>query len=522
MFFSLTVDYTALDKGGVIRRGESSNHFEVANTTNSLNIRIAKRNFYPRTFCNEDSHGNIILGYGVSNSVDTESLTVTINPSGEIEIQRDAYITLPLYYYSTDSSLFMSNDYEEVVAHITNPAVNLSRLAEALMPGNHRTGTTLIDNVSVLGERQILRINHSGSELILPHDRSWLLSKDAQYSDPHKFRAFFDTRLDMFTDTRFKNETYAFQASGGLDSSTLPLHISTTNHPGGALSHIRFPSKLSAFHYHKLESLSSFTGYPILVTEYAEPDDLPLVTSIRTLRFSPFPSTGEMSHATILAKQARELANEGITVLTMGIGCDDIFENIVDPQLHFMYGELEIKRRQLQVLPPYLTQKFRRLYVDSTPALLDIPLSSLPSSSNAAITSIGNAYIESGIWPVSPFLDPELYKFCQGLPAHLRANKNILRAYYQANQFPMEIYNSLKQEEMSFIERSILLDIYLPVIQMIIEHAITVKLGYVDSDVLLGTLELIRSGDIEAKEWLWHIYQWVGTEINLQASRVEI
>jgi hypothetical protein len=522
MFFSLTVDYTALDKGGVIKHGETSDYFEVTNAADSLYIRLAQRDCYPKTFCNAGSHGNIVLGYGVSNSVDTESLTVTINPSGEIEIQRDAYITLPLYYYSTDSSLFMSNDYAEVVGHITNPAVNISKLAEALMPGNHRTGTTLIDKVSVLGERQILRINHSGSQLILPDDRSWFLSKDAQYTDPHKFRAFFDARLDMFTDTRFKNETYAFQSSGGLDSSTLPLHISTTNQAGGALAHIRFPSKLSAFHYHKLESLSSFTGYPILITEYTDPDDLPLVTSILTRRFSPFPSTGEISHATILAKQARELANKGVTVLSMGIGCDDIFENIVDPELHFMYGERETERRQLQLLPPYLTQKFRKLYVDSTPYSLDMPLSNLPSSSNAAITSVSNAYIESGIWPVSPFLDPELYKFCQGLPAHLRANKNILRAYYQANQFPMEIYNSLKQEEMSFIERSILLDIYIPVIQMISEHAITVKLGYVDSDILLGTLDSIRSGDIEAKEWLWHIYQWVGTEISLQASRVEV
>jgi hypothetical protein len=129
-------------------------------------------------------------------------------------------------------------------------------------------------------------------------------------------------------------------------------------------------------------------------------------------------------------------------------------------------------------------------------------------------------YIEQDVWPVSPFIDPALYEFCQGLPAHFRADRQILRAFYKAYGLPGTIYNPSQREHFGgFFTSAFMSGKYDDVIRHFANDSIAVELGYVDKQQLLATFAESRHAPNANEEHLLYVYFWLCFEVNARPGR---
>src|SRR6266702_4173240 len=123
--------------------------------------------------------------------------------------------------------LVISNQYEAVVAELPSTSVSLTDFMQCLVPcASYPLRSTLLSEVSVLIANEELRATNGAIEIKQPRDRSWVLSHDAPTTEPHNFLSFFDNLLNDFIASRLEGQAFAFQVSGGLDSSTLPMFMS--------------------------------------------------------------------------------------------------------------------------------------------------------------------------------------------------------------------------------------------------------------------------------------------------------
>jgi asparagine synthase (glutamine-hydrolysing) len=167
--------------------------------------------------------------------------------------------------------------------------------------------------------------------------------------------------------------------------------------------------------------------------------------------------------------------------------------------------------------PPFITEKARDEHLENISSKSPYALPLLAVSLHGAQIARNTIYIRHGIWPVSPYADAELYKYCQGLPAHSRANKNILRAYHAAYGFPEVIYHPKQNEHFGeFFDKSFSSGKYDGIINQMAADSLTAKLGYVDPGALLEAYHSCKQQlSQENDRWSFHIYAWLNAEINL-------
>lgn len=487
MFLAITVNYTRLSvERSPLRLIDDAHSYIIVNTDGSIRVAIRKRHTYPSTFCRPIGNGIFELGY----DQEPESLHIYVNDQGMIKIVRDTYATLPVFYGRSEGIFVVSNIYDEVVGRLTHRTLSTPDFLMALMPRSLPIKSTLIREVSQLVEREVLISSAEKQHIELPPDRPWQESSTALSVSPHDFLPMFTEHLHRFIDTRFSSQTIAFQVSGGLDSATLPLFMART-YPGAHLMRgILPPGRAGQLQLPKLRALEAATGYRLELDPLRLRDDFYLAHVASLADEIPI-YYRELFNAVVLDRDADELQRRGVSVLATGVGGDDLFENITNLQTRFGFGEDERQARRESNFMPYLTDLFRDQYVASVPDRIAhaLPHHALSTMRSAAV--VNNRYIERDIWPVTPFIDPELYAFSQGLPAHFRANKNILRAFHQAHSFPSDIYNSEKTEDFSETLHVGMLDSppTKALAQRLVDSSISVRKGYVDPSLLRATFE---------------------------------
>lgn len=521
MFFSLQIEYKKIvsSDANTLRLVSDETFFVLQNASGSISVRLRKRKAYPGTFCRSIQGGGYELGYGdVLSRPDREYLLIRIMADGSITVARDEYITLPFFYAYQEGLFAASNQYDAVLGAL--PSVSLSKkfLVEQLIPRQINLWDTFIQEIRLLGASEKLDVSAHACTTHRSQDSIWRTSVEAAQSDPNSFARVFEGYLDHFIETRIKNEAAVFQVSGSIDSATLPLYLSQHDRRRFPMAAYAVPGRLAASQKSQLDVLAGFTNYPLIVAPVNETTDFPLAEILPTGQFYPFHSPDQFRFSVLINRNTEDLARQGATVICTGEGADDMFENIVDTQTHFAYGPREREDRQSITLPPYATKELHQAYVDVVPDTPSYAPPKLPTSVLSTPDAVHNNFIERGLWPVSPFIEPGLYAYCQGLPAYLRDNKNILRAYHQARGYIPEIYNSLKDEHYDeFLNRVMLSDIYRTAITALAQNAVTAKLGYVDTDRLLATFDAARTDDA-MKGWLPSIYNWMCVEISLQST----
>lgn len=475
-FFFLKLSRPKERQWAGITLGQDSSHYVLSNKENSLRIGLRKRKAYPGTYVRQTASG-VTFGYGSPDPVDGEEfLTCELAKTGTLTIRRDAFGTLPIFYADTPSGLYVSNDYAALVHELPNPRFSPDAFAHAISDAGPMPGT-FIEGVHILWPDETLSYRAGKLEVHQLHHRTWSLSSDAPPTRPHDFRKIFDDYMDYFVNTRLKGQRIGFEVSGGLDSGTLPQYFSRRNNDELAVAALILPGEQREYHQQKLEkfrqSVKSTAYLWPLDTRY----DFPLARMVT--RNLMWPTYFEKTYLEPTEAYIKRLSEQGVEVICTGSGGDELFGNVTEPD----------------------TSGFRL------------------SRSVRYSRLCNNVYIEHGMWPVSPFIDPDLYEWVQGLPVHHRANKNILRAYHQANHFVPEIYNPRHNEEFtSFFTECFVSGVYDNFVNRLARNSYGADAGLVDISMLLENYKRIRTEkypDIDRD--CFRIYLWMLAEINAQS-----
>lgn len=518
MFIEIFVDYKKIGRTNILPIFEATlagGYYTLGDRKSGLEIKLKQRTDYPTTYCKKIDNENIVLGYGSYDPTDKEEfLQIIVSKNGDISVRRDLFVTLPLFYSYVESIFCLSNDYQSILSKTPKLTANNLHILETLIPNPDRH-TTLWDEIKILDERTIIEIIDKKMELKSPAPRNWAKTKDAPTQNPKAFSHVLGDALDSFINTRLKNQHFGFEISAGVDSSLLPLYFSSRHDIRGLYGgYMELPDSFGFSQNKKMKQLQSYTGLEITSCRISYEDNYPLARVLEG-NIKCF-YTFEEIYTEALDELAKKIQNLGLKVIATGIGGDELFENVISKSAELRYGDGEVSRRKTTDYAPFLTPKYIAGYINSTPKDAPYPMPLLAISTIGAGFSRNNVYINRDIWPVSPFAQPNLYEFCQGLPVHFRANKNILRAFYQANNYPSVIYNPTQNEHFGlFFDNSLKLIKYKNAIDYYVKNSKVAEMGYIDTDKVLETYVLSKKGNSDYDRWLFNIFTWLTLELNL-------
>lgn len=496
--------------------------------SDSGEVTLNKRAHYPETYAFTQG-AKLLFGYGdyqraasiVSGSLhdvpaeqfynDEFLLVIVDTATGTITVQRDAYITLPLFYSFEEGVFRLTNDYPWITRRLRRKSVTRLSLADGLivLPFNwHDT----LSEVRILTERSRLHGSTSGAHIELPPPRVRSIK-----SDPHRYKEVLEQTLDTYWQ-RYGDQVIVYELSGGIDSSIAPGYYSRRYGQSPLTVSKLFPYD---FYHSQSQKIADFTAafgadsatvaidvtlhYPlkyVLDGSYAAP----------LYRFTEI-YRGINSHMADMAAKA------GVTAVFTGIGGNELFERGRWAQQSFA-GEAEKKRRRTLSIPFFYTERFRDMYRAS---INDVPAHGYPvplaaSSALHAGTARNMIYIQRGIWPVSPLSNPQLYAYTQGLEARYKDNKNIMRVYASAANFPESIVNPVRNEHAGQFFDEGVLQFFPQATKKLLDDSILIRLGLVDHQNLESVYDKVRTKQIPERT-LFDLYNLVVLEHNLQALK---
>jgi asparagine synthetase B (glutamine-hydrolysing) len=458
-----------------------------------------------------------VLGYGSNKEPGQEYLEIRIFDHSNVTIDRDAAATMPLFYTTQHGSLVISNDYQAVVDAAPLLTPSLADIRALLVPNPHAR-PTLWRETGVLEADQVLTWKGGQADIKVVRERAWDCSRQAPASDPSRFFDIINDHLDSFIEGRLAGRRFCYEISGGIDSATLPLHHARRLPAGPPLSGaaIVYPGEFGRAQLDKLDLFAS-PLFHLTKTHVESTQDYPMLQALQGSARRPFYPFLEMYHV-LVGRMVSLAAGSGVDTIVTGIGGDELFENTISRVQQLQLGASERERRRQAQYPPYLTEVFYGEHFDVADDT-EQALPTLSVSTRGGPLSASNIYIDQGVWPVSPFLDKEIYQFCQGLPVHFRANKNILRAYHEAHGIPAKIHRPARNEHFGeFFAQALSSGSYDAVLDALVRNSLTAEMGYVDLRKLLETYQRCkeRSDSLLIREWLVYLLAWMSLETNLQ------
>lgn len=495
-----------------VRRGNT--RISVRDQERTLLVQIRYRQAYPGVFCEHRADGSIFIGYGSRVTQDQdEFLHITLGTDGSIQIQRDVQCTLPVFYGQSGDVFVVSNEYQEVVNRLPRLTLNTTSLVKNLLNITPAKQYTLWKEVGILGERESL-IFRKHMPIYAPSApaRPWAYSTELAPTDPRAFPAILADRFAHFINTRLKNSRVGFELSGGLDSAFLPLFMSargyTTSYPAATL--VQPDHSQRSRQLQKIQELETRTFLRSNRIHLDIERHYPLSDIIRSDEPQPFDHNRDIFHEAT-GEIADYFSSLDVEVAVTGAGGDQLLEHLPHPSLttNAPYDNYHV------VIPEFLTTLCK------TPLEAKEPFAPPATLLSAAVgyenIAQANSYINRGIWPVSPFYDVHLFNFCQALPVQFRANKNIYRAYFEANGFPESLYRGPNEDFGSFIQMCFLSGKYDKLIEQLAGQSVTGKLGYVDPEKLMAAFLEARwdTGNIRVFS---SIYTWAEVELNLLST----
>jgi len=512
--------YTLKKPASMFRLNIEAGYFNVFDATNRQVLSLRERRYYPKTFCEVLPNGDVFCGYGakVAHPQD-EFLHITLRRDGTINVSRDINCTLPLFYGKDDSVLAIGSDYGDVYNSLSRHTFNEAKATEVLMPVGLPSFTACRE-INILQALETLEGSSYAVSVSSGIPRQWAVSRDAPESNPKDFVKTIESSAErLFQKIEYFLEGAMFEASGGIDSSFLPLYFAQ-RHPGSVklLASKRYSGVFGITQEQKLNDLEQITGATGLTLALGrEENGYPLSDFIMGYNREPFYYLRSSLNS---EKYVSLLSENGCKILLTGSAGDELFSNIIDAEQQLAYGLSEQTRRQEVSLPSFLTETFRNAYIACTDDRDARVMPQLAVGFYAASQSRNGHLIDHDIWPVSPFADLNLYAFCQGLPIQFRTNKNIFRAYFQAKGWPKSIYQPRVNEDTGdFFNSAMTSGFYDHLIEYFSESGYAVQKGWLAPTVLRQSLATYKnsdtSGDVPSKD-LFTMYLWLVLEI--QAS----
>lgn len=480
MFISIT-SKSGQQSTRFVNRSDAQ-YYRTANTL--VSVALKKRSSYPVTYfsMSQDS-SSVSFGYGAdAQTLSDEFLHCSVTMRGNVKIQRDAMATLPLFYSVVDGQLFLCNNYHELIHAMPRASLSIDALRRALTDGArsippHR-------EVHVLYAQQTLHFRDGNISVI----NNGAFLEDTRHATPvdaQQFAAKYADYLDYFIASRLQGQIVAFEVSGGLDSAVLPQYAARHHNIQPIFSTAFLADDLGyKSQYHKVMTLAQKLDASIYGYRLDHQVNYPLARMVNAGAYHlPY---GESTYHEVMQALVSQLRDAGVSVVCTGHGGDEFFGNHVTP------GSL------LQGMP-HSTQ-IAKLY--------------------------NNIHIEHGIWPVSPFMDPAMFIWTQGLPVHVRYDRKIMRAFHEAYGFIEEIYNPVISEDFrTFIPNCMEAGKYDTLMQQLTDQSHLQQLQLTDTTDILAKYNRIRHREYTNDEdWIedaGKLYWWMLTEITARAASTQ-
>jgi len=216
---------------------------------------------------------------------------------------------------------------------------------------------------------------------------------------------------------------------------------------------------------------------------------------------------------------AQYLESYGVKTVFTGIGGDELCAYNEQPLLATGEGPAAQLERSRKPLWPFLNENFRAYYMESVQKIPQERRNAVPivaTTSLAARLTHNNIYIEHNIWPVAPLADPRLFLYSQGLPLQYRANKNILRMYCTANQYPASLYNDTRNEHFGIFFMQSARQYYGLLLNRVLENSVLAKANFLKVDEVLEWFRRIELTPSQIDEAYYDAHRLITLEYNLQ------
>lgn len=487
----------------------NSGAYHISSANDAITGWLQHRTAYPGTFCFTDESGTVHLGYGNPQGADDEEfLAIQITRQGEIRIERDVLCTLPLFFGYSNGTFVLCNEYKEVCAALPRLTPDRQAIARFLLDTMPGDPFTMWQEVGVLGEREVLTLNRRGLHVSKPSSRPWSFSDELPRSDPYAFPGLIAQHFHHFTDTKLEGNIVGFEISGGLDSAFLPLFLAASGRQLHAYAGSIIQPSAAANQLDKIAQVEAYTGLKSKKVLHDPTRHFPLIKHIDPrgnfihIRRNPYePAKSEI---------ADFFAEQGVNIMVSGGGADQIMEHRPSPAVR-------------PDIPPddhhaFASQTARKLFSDYRPPAFSTPANLLPSGIFYENLVRTNMYLARGIWPVSPYYDIPLFNYLQGLPVQFRANKNIVRAYFEAKNFPLGVYRGPNEDFGDFFNDCWFSGQYEPFITELTEDSMTAAMGLVEIEIIRTILDDVRHGNRAVADQLYHLMNWMCLELNLRAA----
>jgi asparagine synthase (glutamine-hydrolysing) len=423
---------------------------------------------------------SVSFGYGkTSTTLSDEFLHCSATAEGVITIRRDAMATLPIFFAVMGGKLLVSNNYRELAGELTQGTLSRDSLRAIL---DSEYSMPPLREVEILSAQQTLHFD--GTQAKILSDGAFLeYSKQATPTDGRQFSRVFADYLDYFIATRLDGQAFAFDVSGGLDSATLPQYVASRHQIRPIFSTAILHDEASrGSQLQKVTALAQKLDATICSSQLDPHANFPLARMI--LQDIYYPTYGEHTHHEIASSLISQLQSAGVAVLCTGHGGDEFFGNYVTPGMLF------------QGMP----------------------------RSTQEVKLINNTYIEHGIWPVSPFMDPGMFAWTQGMPVHLRHDRKTMRAFHKAHGFIEEIYNPAVREDFgAFIPDCVASGRYDALVERLLKDSVLHQLGMIDSTDLHKLYQRVREKQYTDSEELADdaekLYSWICGEITARYTQ---
>jgi hypothetical protein len=471
-------------------------------------VSLRKRSAYPVTFCRQQGSA-LVCGYGVvpegierskgdeAYFFEQEFLLCTIDLEAQsIAVYRDAFCTLPLFVSLDDDRVSISNDMQFVTSHTQNTAVNTVAL-DSLVLHPHIDHQTLLEGITLLGERTVLKWGPNEHKITKRSKNVPVIEN----GNPKEFKQNLETTLERYWE--LAGENAAIEASGGLDSSALPLFLANRGRDASiTLASMEFIEGFKDTQSEKLHDLLAVTRGTLVSTSLSLSHNYPLARFFED-GFNPRPFYQYQEiYTEALNDLAGKLSEQGYRTVFTGIGGDELFENIVEAGPK-----------------PILSPEWWKPEVTIGSAPHEEP-TLLAHSAYYAGQSRNNVYIDHDIWPVAPLSDPALYRYTQSLGIEFRSNKNILRAYQEALRAPTSIYYPRQNEHFGrFFDDAVKAN-YESVLVELGRNSYLEAMGYLEWEKVTESFFAARWRESRSNE-LFQLFRLATAEVVLQSLRSE-
>jgi asparagine synthetase B (glutamine-hydrolysing) len=506
-------------------------------------ILLRRRDSYPKTFLIERG-GSFLFGYGeqqvynylaqkfqgatkgsqlikagVKENKNEYLIIALIQAPSKIQIFRDAFCSMPLFYFKGSHGLAFSNRFKALLPFAQKEKeleIDFLGLTEYLLSLSGDPNRTVLERIKVLTERTILTYNGRSLKIKTPKPAP-VLYKTRRLKEPV---SAFENKLAKVLKTYWNKfpagSKVGFEISGGLDSITAPGFYSPyTKNPLQAFSML-LPDKQGQSQKQKFQAIERKLNIKL----HAVPVHrlFPLTSQVKLKRFRPFYPLREIYYEA-LKQEVRAARKKKIEIIFTGMGGDELFKT--DPREPIGHqGKQEVEFRKQLKIPSFFTPYFKQKFLENLPHNINYPTPLIPYSVLGANLSRNNIFIENGIWPLSPLADPELVKFCRGLPKNWRENKKILKEHQRIMGYPKEIYDAKVNENFSnFFHSGLQTTHFQKLFQRLLKNSVLTQLNLIDKSRLKSEYSLYLRKKSEINENPLYFYTIAVVEIFFQSLR---